>query len=154
MKDREEQILFARDKRWQRIIAEFKNSDLPVVTFSLNIPGYPKVNEKIRNAFYRFSRDVILLLEYAELFEDEAGLWLIGRANFSNDPREIKKRLVKMEETHPSGRIMDIDVYDIEGPVKRNIKRKCIVCGSDIDICRLESRHTVEEIRMKVMEYL
>ncbi len=141
-------ILYARELRWHRIrnIIEEKNVNA-VATFSLNIPGYPKVTPLIKKAFILLYAEFKHLWKEIEFFEDDAGIFVIGIPSFSDDPYEIKKVFKEIEETHIAGRIMDIDVYTKEGVIKRDNNRKCFICGDDYMVCRWENRHTEEELR-------
>ncbi len=152
MKDNiENLILSAREIRWQRILSYAKEG--AVVTFSLNIPGYPKTDDIIKRVFYKIANELEEFINISEYIEDDAGIWLIGRAKFSNDSKAIKEKFIEIEENHSLGRIMDIDVYTEKGPVKRteNRKRKCIICGEDVNICRWEKRHGMEDIRRETI---
>lgn len=66
----------------------------------------------------------------------------------SNDPFLLKQKTVKIEETHPLGRLIDIDVYhNSQKSIRREdaglkLRRKCFICDRDSYQCRWEKTHT------------
>lgn len=71
----------------------------------------------------------------------------------------IKKLTVQIEETHPFGRLYDIDVYGMDGKgISRQELglpvRKCLICDKDAKICGRSRSHSVEELQQKVYEII
>ncbi len=61
-------------------------------------------------------------------------------------PEEAKKISCQIENSHPLGRLFDIDILDLKGvPLSRESvgeeKRKCLLCGSDAALCAREKTH-------------
>jgi holo-ACP synthase CitX len=64
---------------------------------------------------------------------------------------EIKKMAVSLESGHPLGRLWDIDVFDAGGGlVGRETlgkeKRRCLICGDQVALCRRAGKHDVGEV--------
>ncbi len=64
---------------------------------------------------------------------------------------EAKKVTCGIEETHPLGRLFDIDVFDAEGlPVSRETvgleARRCMLCEHEARWCMRNRTHTQEEL--------
>ncbi len=64
---------------------------------------------------------------------------------------EAKRIAVKIEDTHPLGRLFDIDIIDKDGvPVSRDRvgsrPRRCLVCDREARYCMRMRWHTQEEI--------
>ena len=64
---------------------------------------------------------------------------------------EAKRIAVKIEDTHPLGRLFDIDIIDKDGvPVSRDRvgsrPRRCLVCDCEARYCMRMRWHTQEEI--------
>ena len=60
------------------------------------------------------------------------------------------KTLIQLEETHPLGRFVDIDVYTNKGQISRaylDMKKKCMICEKNAFVCMQENRHSLEEIK-------
>lgn len=70
---------------------------------------------------------------------------------------EAKRIAVTIEDTHPLGRLFDIDVINSDGiPVARNDigekPRRCLVCEHEARYCMRMRWHTQEEIWAKINE--
>jgi holo-ACP synthase/triphosphoribosyl-dephospho-CoA synthase len=72
----------------------------------------------------------------------------------------LKTLALRIEETHPLGRLFDLDVLDGEGKISRTVlgaeERKCLVCGGGAFACGRSRAHTVEELIeavIKIMEH-
>lgn len=64
----------------------------------------------------------------------------------------VKQFLVSIEESHPLGRLFNLDVCGLDGvPVKRQdlhlLPRTCLVCGGDANTCQAQKRHSMELIQ-------
>lgn len=76
------------------------------------------------------------------------------------DAYELGKRVAvlgmqNIEETHPLGRLFDIDVLDSEGhKLSRPQYRPCLICGNQAQLCARTRRHTVAEMQAKIEEML
>ncbi len=67
------------------------------------------------------------------------------------DGKEAKRRAVQTEESHPLGRLFDIDVIGHDGVPMNRISagaasRRCLLCGNDARVCMRLRSHTVEEL--------
>lgn len=70
---------------------------------------------------------------------------------------EAKRIAVTIEDTHPLGRLFDIDVINADGvPVSRDAigekPRRCLVCDHEARYCMRMRWHTQEEIWAKINE--
>lgn len=71
------------------------------------------------------------------------------------DARVLKRKAVSLEETHPCGRLFDIDTLDSKGmPITREQvgsgKRTCLLCNRDAKVCGRSRTHSVEELTDQV----
>lgn len=70
---------------------------------------------------------------------------------------EAKRIAVNIEDTHPLGRLFDIDIINSDGvPVSRDAigekPRRCLVCEHEARYCMRMRWHTQEEIWAKINE--
>lgn len=70
---------------------------------------------------------------------------------------EAKRVAVEIEDTHPLGRLFDIDVIDAQGiPVSRDRvggqPRRCLVCDHEARFCMRMRWHTQEEIWARIKQ--
>jgi len=85
----------------------------------------------------------------AEREREETGPWALFVVE--GEATHVKKALIHLEETHPLGRLFDLDVIDPKGiPLSRRTlgypERRCIVCGSPVSSCIRAAKHSLEEV--------
>lgn len=71
--------------------------------------------------------------------------------------KEAKRVAVSIEETHPLGRLFDLDIITTNGiPISRTDlglpARSCLLCGEEARICMRAHRHSPEELQNKITE--
>lgn len=69
----------------------------------------------------------------------------------SEKSNSVKEKTVNIEENHPLGRLVDIDVYDefFKGLSREEMgldKRKCYLCNEYAGICVRNKNHSIEEV--------
>ena len=72
---------------------------------------------------------------------------------------EAKRIAVKIEDTHPLGRLFDIDVINADGvPMSRDTigeqPRRCLVCEHEARYCMRMRWHTQEEIWARINDMI
>lgn len=71
-------------------------------------------------------------------------------------PREQVKRMTcGIEDTHPLGRLFDIDVFTPDGvPVSRTElglgPRRCLICGGDARVCMRTGAHSYDDLLSRI----
>lgn len=161
-----EEVLRFREKKallQQRMIKEHPGA--VIVSLGMNIPGPVKCSPLIRAAFCEGMERLEELLSgerkelrYKVLLEECAGyaaIYLTGET----DLYRIKKETVSLEETHPLGRIWDIDVFGegreaVEREAVGALRRKCLLCGCDAKECARSRNHETGELQKKVTEII
>lgn len=148
-----EAILDAKEKRVQRqkeLLTRFEGASL--ISLSLNIPGSLKLSHNavtlfeiaVREIHALLAREAITLLAFEQIFalSGAEGIFTChAQANV------LKNFTCKIEEEHPLGRLMDIDVLNAEGKsLSREVfgypKRRCLVCERDAKSCAREQTHS------------
>ncbi|WP_245581279.1 citrate lyase holo-[acyl-carrier protein] synthase [Propionicicella superfundia] len=159
-----EQIVAARDRRKtarRRMIADH---GLPVVCLTLVSPGPVK--------WWSWTERVFGVAE-AELrraFGDRG--WMVrewedqrpttgpeAQIAVNASPWEIKRVLLKLEDTHLLGRLWDMDVITTDGLVLDRAKigirpRRCLVCTTDADTCTRTDAHPDDALLKAVDQIL
>ena len=136
-----------------------------VVSLGMNIPGPVKTGSSIFNAFCegkRALRRAILeetgTIAEAQILKEKAGyaaVYLIKGL----EGRRLKEIAVLLEETHPLGRIFDVDVLkDNQESISRTElgagRRKCLICNGDAKVCGRSRAHTVQDLQKKTIEII
>ncbi|MBO4465610.1 MAG: citrate lyase holo-[acyl-carrier protein] synthase [Bacteroidales bacterium] len=70
--------------------------------------------------------------------------------------RDVKRICCKIEDTHPLGRLMDIDVLDGVEPLSRADlglpARQCLLCSNEARYCMRARTHSTEELLDKISQ--
>lgn len=152
-----DQLLESRDKRalYQRqILEEFPEGSL--VCLTVQLPGSVKRDSRsllvggagLAALLNRFGG----LVSYAEVKDLETGYE--AYVMVALQPLEAKRACCRLEEEHPLGRLMDMDVVGREGPVSREQvglpPRQCLLCSQTARYCMRARTHTPEELQEKI----
>ena len=150
-----EVLLASRDARvvhQAELLGEYPGKALLCLTVML--PGPVKRSEvslKIAAAAVEAVRGAFSPV-FEELRDLETGYE--GYFMVDMDSLDAKKLAVHLEETHPLGRLFDLDVI-VDGPRPLGREelglpsRTCIICGRPVRECMRERTHTTEELLAK-----
>lgn len=136
-----------------------------IITLGMNVPGPRKNSEKILSAFNQGKSKVLVAIEEGNyklkekiVLQEKAGNLLFVVLE-ECDTKELKRRMVNIEEAGKIGRLYDIDVYRIDGTqLSRSdigaASRRCFICGKDAKVCGRNRTHSVEDLVKKTRELL
>lgn len=151
-----EEMMSFRDARVEIQTVMRKKHGTPVLSFCMNIPGEIKTGERIRRAFEaglrllrsRFDAEGIVIAEETERHETAGDEWIAA----VNAPAYLIKEIAtSIEETHPCGRLFDMDVLDETGrKLSRNVPRRCLICEEEATVCARSRRHHLTQLREAV----
>ena len=154
-----EELLESRDARaahQRELLAKYPGCALLCLTVQL--PGAEKRNAlslKIARAGVEAVRRLGPLTE--ELKDLETGYE--GYFIFDEDPLELKKKAVEIEDRHALGRLMDLDVIYVMPDLIGHLldrsaiglpPRKCLLCDNPARYCMRAKTHTTEELLEKI----
>jgi len=131
----------------------------PVLSLSINIPGTKKDSKDAKYIYEIALQEIqnLKMPEYQKVLTcKDTGYEALFC--FKIDAKALKILTCKIEENHPLGRFMDIDVIDTNKHIlSRNTPRKCYICAKSAKDCARAQRHTLEElenfISQKVHDY-
>lgn len=158
-----EALLARREARATRQQALLKAYAAPVICLCANMPGAVKQNEAARRIVAAGAQALqsSLLARGYFILHEEAPEAATGpeRLYCINVPPEVLKALcVEVEETHPLGRLFDLDVIGPAGQLSRaalgHPPRRCLVCGNPAVICAGRALHPLEEVQAAVTRIL
>lgn len=158
-----EQLLKSRDERFARQLEWTRRyPEGTLVCMTVVLPGPVKRDErslKVAEAGVQAVREA-LQPAGEELFDLETGFegFFIVRLPLL----EAKKACCRIEDTHPLGRLMDLDVLEpVDGtvvPVGRErvgeAPRRCLLCGRPARECMRAHSHSLEELLRRIDEML
>lgn len=144
-------ILNAREERIN-FIESLIVKDKVIISIRANYPGCVKDNVITRNIVNNIINDYEDSFNFLEKysFNNGEGLVYVYILN-SIDVVSIKKNMIKIEEKHPLGRLVDIDVYyrDIKSISRKELgykERKCFLCDDNAYNCIRSKNHTIESV--------
>lgn len=152
------ELLASRDARHatqQKLLAEHSGKTL--VCLTVVMPGSVKRNHQSLTAAHaavEAMRKAFGQKQFLELdLETGYEAYLITPMPLL----EAKRIAVNIEDTHPLGRLFDIDIINADGvPVSRDAigekPRRCLVCDHEARYCMRMRWHTQEEIWAKINE--
>ncbi len=144
-------------KREQRVAIQeklMKEHRVPLLFLRVNYPGLNKINPVTQGIINHALIDIdkmfkfkILKKIYEETIEGPNCTFLVDE-----DAYLLKDKAIEFEDTHPLGRLLDIDVYspiDFTSISRSEFNmpmRKCFLCNSSAFLCIRENRHKEEAI--------
>ena len=159
-----EDMMEARERRARLQEQLIQTYQVPVVSFTLNIPGPVKILPGTEEFFRRGSESVRQVLKQASvpiLFEtqlwEHTGLELFLCAD--TKPETLKQITSSLEEDTAGGRLYDIDIIRTDkSKVSREEiglpGRRCLLCGEPAHACSRSRKHTVEELVSRIQQLM
>jgi holo-ACP synthase len=155
-----EQLLDAREYRAIHQKELIESYRLPLVSFTVNIPGSVKKTHESNIIFQEGCKAIINKLNEAGCslqYIERNGLDTGHEGYFvaKKDERTLKALMLELETEHPLGRILDLDVIGADGvPISReefgHFKRKCLICENDAHSCARSRKHQTDELAEKI----
>ncbi len=153
-------MMLCRDTRVQLQEELLSLHQQPLVSFCLNIPGPVKTNSLIRRAFDCGKIEILRALS--------ENSWQITASRETHvktgdelmlsvdaDAAALKACMSRIEESHPLGRLFDIDIIGTDGrKLSRPRYRSCLLCGRQAQECASSRRHSATELFCRIQEML
>ncbi|MCX8957881.1 citrate lyase holo-[acyl-carrier protein] synthase [Erwinia psidii] len=140
----------ARQSNW---LAEYQQ---PVLSLTLITPGGIKNSSRYRNLMgIALQQCDQLLWEHRWLVLDRQLLWLPTGPEamwcVQHPAAEIKTHCIALEQSHPLGRLWDLDVICSQaGHIGRQRiglhLRRCLICDAPAHVCSRSRRHATEQL--------
>lgn len=161
------QMLDARERRaaLQRQLLADADEGESLLSFTLSIPGPHKTSAVLERVFNELASQVDTALADVPVHDRmRAGgatgpefLMVCGCA-----PRDLKRLMVAIEETHPLGRLADLDVLGRTGDTLYSVSRtelglpprRCLICGGEAKACARSRAHTVQAMQERIAEII
>ncbi|MEG0773108.1 citrate lyase holo-[acyl-carrier protein] synthase [Clostridium sp.] len=154
-------LLEAREERVEVINKLNHKFGKTIVCLRVNYPGLRKNNRKtiiivkeLEKNLQGSFKNSLLYNFYKVTYEGPIVLFVV------NEPsQKVKKDTINIEQNHPLGRLVDIDVYNESGEgisrTELNLpNRKCFLCEKEAHICVRSKAHQVEEIKKYINKTL
>ena len=153
-------MMYCRDRRVQIQNEFIEKYQKPVISFCMNIPGPIKTTPLIQKGFEAGKEALLEMLQKesvevleSRIFDDITGPEML--LCVSDSAGKIKDFTTQIEETHPYGRLFDMDVIGTDGQkLSRPSYRKCLICDCQAQECARSRKHTIAEMQDKIEEIL
>lgn len=155
-----DKVLAARDARQNAQQALLAGGAGCLLSFSVLAPGGVKRSPFLDELFavgeaclkQIMQRQGIAITAERRL-DDEGGQSLLLSADCL--PETLKTQLIALEQSHPLGRLWDLDVLDKQGlPLSRQQfglpPRACLCCGDSAKACARLRRHRIEDLHAEM----
>ena len=155
-----QEMLEARDRRAEAQRRLLDGFGLPLVSFTMNIPGPVKDSPLIRRGFHAGLRLLDEALDRAgficrsrQLTHAVTGNELLCAVDAP--AAALKAICMRIEDGSPMGRLYDIDVIAPDGQkLARTAERRCLCCGAIGRGCASRRLHSLDELRAAVQKLL
>ena len=151
------EILQAREQRAQRQQELLLQFSVPLICFTLNIPGPEKDYPLAQKGFQLGCRLLKEQLKLWNIVHFEQRRTAAGWEAFfcvDADGKALKEVTVFLEDKTPGGRVFDMDVLTPEGKkLEREsvgaARRKCLICENDAAVCGRSRSHSLADLCKK-----
>lgn len=151
-----DRVLHSRElrqkKQWE-LIDDYKTT---VLSLTINMPGRVKLSADSKYIFEVALQEIdafglVILEKFIECKETGCEAQLVIQENALS----LKKLTCSLEESHPLGRFMDIDVIDAHKTIlsRKDLNqtpRKCYMCDLPAKECARSQKHSSDELQAHI----
>ncbi|MGB6129747.1 MAG: citrate lyase holo-[acyl-carrier protein] synthase [Psychrilyobacter sp.] len=150
-------ILDARENRAYLQEELIKKFNLPLLVIRANYPGTNKNNKITKYIIKTISKTILSNISPTNIKIIDSFEGVVYLLSIDNFPTELKKMTVNIETIHPLGRLVDIDILDLNNHTLSRTElgyfpRKCFICCDLAHNCVRSRKHSLEEI-LKFIEF-
>ena len=158
------QMLARRDWRQQKQRELLASFGCPIVWLTLVNPGPVKDTVWAREVFKigLSCPHAAVMDKVGPSLESDAVYFLTGPEAYCvlpYDASQLKSMMIHLEQTHPLGRLWDLDVISPAGmSISRQVlgesPRACLLCGNVAHACARSQAHSIEALRAVMQQKL
>lgn len=145
-------LLNARESRFAHILQVIQNEKVQVILVKANTPGIDKNIIEAKVMVRMFTKLILSKFQILtwDIFPSSDGDYALLTLR-EKDLIGVKKTLITIENEHPLGRLVDLDLYvDASYAISRVSlsldPRTCYLCQDDARVCSKLKRHSYEEL--------
>lgn len=153
-----EKILIDREIRSNQIKELLEKTNNPIISIKANVVGSnksPYYAYLIVKRFFGLIKKEIKIQNFFYYDSYDGPYYLIESID---DANYIKEKAIALEDNDILGRLVDIDVYTLNGSINRNTlnkqQRRCLVCENYAHVCVRSKKHSLYEVEEKVNEII
>lgn len=149
----------ARQLRQKEMLYRY---EVPIISMHVNMPGAIKLTDSsvfIHDTMLKVLKKSTLAKRW-QIVEVSSTAQITGVESIvcvDADAKEIKKLCCELEEEHPLGRFIDMDVIDTDAKIlsRKSLAkglRKCYICDKPAVECGRSRRHEIQELVAHINE--
>jgi len=144
-------ILDARENRAYLQEELIKKFNLPLLVIRANYPGIDKNNEVTKYIIEIMHETILSYISPINIKKIDSFEGIVYLLSIDISPAKLKKIAVDIETTHSLGRLVDIDILDLNNHTLSRTDlgyppRRCFICSSPAHNCVRSRKHSLEEI--------
>ncbi|MBV1709110.1 MAG: citrate lyase holo-[acyl-carrier protein] synthase, partial [Erysipelothrix sp.] len=148
-------ILLLRESRAHFQEELVKQWNLPLIVIKANVPGSNKYDAYSLYAVMTIANEVFSMIPTVSTIRQHTAEGCIVYIVCPQDAKEIKLKMLDIEESHPLGRIVDIDVLDEKCTLlsRRDFGhsvRSCYLCELPAYECTRNQTHSFKDIKRHI----
>ena len=138
----------------------FEKYHAPLLSFTLNIPGPIKNNSLLSDIFYIGIKSINAIFNNHQIhiLQEHYSNEITGNeyiCAFDGNADDVKNEAITLENTHPLGRLFDIDIIDPKGhKLSRRQYRSCLICNKQAQDCARNRTHSIEEMQLAILKLI
>ncbi|HEY3984541.1 citrate lyase holo-[acyl-carrier protein] synthase [Cedecea sp.] len=158
------ELLAGRDARQAKQQAWLARHSAPLISFTVVSPGPIKDSELTRRIFNHGIRALRLLAEASgwEIRQQTCFPVITGPEGLlviDAPASQVKQAAIELEQSHPLGRLWDIDVLTPQGNIlsRKDFSlppRGCLLCQQDAAYCAREQTHSLQDLTARMESLL
>lgn len=157
------------DARESRVRVQQKlleaNPTNAMLSATMNIPGEVKTSEVIREVFTTVIEAAERVLSDIIVTDQEYRDLPTGPEYYLTLPLtsvELKQRMIQLEQNHPWGRLLDLDVLWLKDGTLTSVSREtlnlpartCFICNENAKDCGRSRRHSVSQMQQVIADLI
>jgi holo-ACP synthase/triphosphoribosyl-dephospho-CoA synthase len=148
-------VLLSREVRAQFQEQLIEQWNLPLIVIKANVPGSNKYDPYSLYAVTRIANEILSMVPSVFTTRQHTAEGCIVFVVCPQDANEVKRRMLTIEESHPLGRILDIDVLNEKGILlsRRDFgytTRSCYLCELPAYECTRNQTHSIKDIKSHI----
>lgn len=148
-------ILDAKENRAYLQEELIKKFNLPLLIIRANYPGIDKNNKTTKYIIKIMYKNILSSISPTNIKKIDSFEGVIYLLSINMSPIQLKKIAVDIENNHPLGRLVDMDILDLHNHTLSRTDlgcppRRCFICSEPAHNCVRSRKHSLEEI----LEYI
>lgn len=152
-------LLTDKERRYYMQIDLCATYNKPVLSVKVNYPGISK-NEHVSLKVFDIMKDTIISHFWKTIILTQTIISEAGPSLFcviDQEAASTKLQAISIENQHPLGRLVDLDVFDAKGQMLSRTRlgfppRKCYLCEGPAHLCVRSKQHSEKDLKQYFLD--